>query len=95
MTVTASAASTSSDNSKALGIGLGVGLGVPMIIAAASLLWFYIKTRRQIQDLHARLEDEQRRVTPSGAKLQVMRELDTGESVSSELQSNPRSELPT
>lgn len=86
----------SPDNSKKkLGIGLGVGLGVPMILAVASLLWFYLKTQKQIRHLQERLLDEQQRPQTSGPGLQIMRELGTGESASSELQSNPRSELPS
>jgi hypothetical protein len=88
--------STSSSNKNALGIGLGVGLGVPLVFAGAALVWLYCRIRN-LQDRFKLLQEQQRSGTPtSNLKFQAMTELDTGGvSGSSELQSNPRSELPS
>ena len=84
--------STSSSDKNALGIGLGVGLGVPLVLAIAALIWLHSKVRNLQNRL---LQEQQRTVTPT-SKFQAMGELDTGGvSGSSELQSNPRSELPS
>lgn len=84
--------STSSSDKKVLGIGLGVGLGVPLAFSGAALIWLYSRVR----NLQDRLLQEQQRPGTSTSKFQPMTELDTGGvSGSSELQSNPRSELPS
>lgn len=84
---------TSSSSKNALGIGLGVGLGVPLAFSGAALIWLYAKLRNLQERFNKLSQEQQRSVTPS-SKFQVMNELDTGGvSGSSELQSNPRSEL--
>lgn len=85
--------SSSSSGKSALGIGLGVGLGVPLVFAGAALIWLYCKLRNLQERFNKLSQEQQRSVTPA-SKFQVMNELDTGGvSGSSELQSNPRSEL--
>lgn len=37
-----------SSNTVGLGAGLGVGLGVPLLLVSAGLLWFFLRTRRQM-----------------------------------------------
>jgi hypothetical protein len=76
------------------GLGLGVGLGVPLLLALAGLLWFYVHTRRQIQSLQQKL-NEQAALHP-GLRANYApppQELDTGKENWPEIQSNDRSEL--
>lgn len=77
------------------GLGVGLGLGIPLLLAAAGMLWFYVHTRRQIQSLQQKL-DEQGAVplAPRGQYARLPpQELDTGKQHWPEIQSNYRSEL--
>lgn len=50
----ATSATQSSNSQIALGAGLGVGLDVPLLISAAVLSLFYVRTQRQIQAMKER-----------------------------------------
>lgn len=94
-TATITHVASASDRSNAVEIGLGVAFGVTLVLAAASLMWLYIKTRRQIRDLQERLSNEHRSGRGVGPKPHAIRELGNGKFSSLELQSNTRSELPS
>lgn len=96
-TLTASCtASTEADNATMkTGVGVGVGLGVPLLLAAAAFIWFYLHTRRQIQSLQQKLNEQgTMQLGPRGQYARLPpQELDTGKQTWPEIQSNYRSEL--
>ena len=77
------------------GLGVGVGLGVPLLLALAGLFWFYMHTRRQIQALQQRLNEQPAtHPGPQGHYARApLQELDAGKENMPEIQSNYRSEL--
>jgi hypothetical protein len=76
------------------GLGVGLGLGVPLLLAAAGMLWFYVHTRRQIQYMQRRLNEQGAvHLAPRGQHRLPLQELDTGKQIWPEIQSTHRSEV--
>ncbi|OKP12849.1 hypothetical protein PENSUB_1581 [Penicillium subrubescens] len=97
-TLTASCtASAEADNNATMktGVGVGVGLGVPLLLAAAGFIWYYMHTRRQIQSLQQRLNEQgAMQLGPRGQYARLPpQELDSGKQTWPEIQSTHRSEL--
>lgn len=95
VTSSCTASAVGNDATMKTGLGVGLGLGIPLLLAAAGMLWFYMNTRRRIQSLQRRLNEQGAvHLAPRGQHARLpLQELDTGKQNWPEIQSTHRSEL--